>query len=221
MTKPLLLDLFCGVGGASVGYARAGFDVVGVDIKPQPNYPFEFHQADALEFLADTDLKFDAIHTSPPCQGYSSLTSGTNFKTHGEKYVKLIPQTRELLAQYDVPSVIENVTHAPVRKDINLCGEMFGLKVIRHRLFEVNNFSIPQPKHLKHRGRVKGWRHGKAYEGYYYAVYGNGGQKGTPAEWQDAMGIHWTSRKVEIAEAIPPAYTEYIGKYMMEKITNG
>ena len=229
--RPRLLDLYCGAGGAGVGFDRAGFDVVGVDIAPQPDYPFAFHQLDALfvlhcllhnggstfthpdgraEFLTLSD--FAAVHASPPCQASCMLTKGTN---KGREYLNLIPQTREALAALNLPTVIENVQGADIRRDLTLCGEMFGLGVIRHRYFELSGFLAPQPKHRKHRGRVAGYRHGQWYEGPYFAVYGEGGGKGTVPEWQAAMGIDWTDDRKRIAEAIPPAYTEYIGRQLI------
>lgn len=207
--KPLLLDLFCGAGGAAKGYIDAGFDVVGIDIAPQPDYPGRFEQWDALEFLKDWGHDFDVIHASPPCQASSALTKGTN---KGREYVNLIPETRHLLAGFFVPTIIENVQGSDLRRDMTLCGEMFGLGVIRHRYFELDGFTFTPPAHRKHRGRVRGWRHGEYFDGPYLAVHGEGGGKGTVAEWQVAMGIDWTSNRKSIAEAIPPAYTEYIGK---------
>jgi len=202
-----VLDLFCCAGGAGMGYHRAGFDVVGVDINPQPNYPFEFHQGDALDFVAEHWREFDAIHASPPCQASTALTKGTNA---GREYPQLIPETRRLLHATGLPTVLENVQGSDLRRDLTLCGEMFDLRVLRHRYFEVN-FPTAQPAHKPHRGRVAGWRHGTFYDGPYFAVYGEGGGKGTVAQWQDAMGIDWTDNRKEIAEAIPPAYTEHIG----------
>lgn len=210
--RPLLLDLYCGAGGAAMGYYRAGFDVVGVDINPQPNYPFEFHQADALAFLMEYGGDFDARHASPPCQASTALTKGTN---RGREYPQLIPLTRALLASHHGPNIIENVQGSDLRRDVVLCGEMFGLRVIRHRYFEISVATVAQPAHKPHRGRVAGWRHGRYYDGPYVAVYGDGGGKGSVAEWQTAMGIDWTDVRVEIAEAIPPAYTQYIGEQLL------
>lgn len=199
-----------------MGYHRAGFEVVGVDIEPQPDYPFEFVQGDALveaplilgNRCYSVSSRRTVIHASPPCQSSSALTKGTN---KGRVYPDLIPQTRELLARTGLPTVLENVQGAKVRRDLTLCGEMFGLGVIRHRYFEIEGFEVPRHEHIKHRGRVRGWRHGVYYDGPYVAVYGDGGGKGSVAEWQEAMGIDWTDVRKGIAEAIPPAYTEYIG----------
>lgn len=236
MSRPRLLDLFCGAGGAGVGYDRAGFEVVGVDIEPQPDYPFEFHQLDATALRQDilhgcwherSDLtslqgrslvclgRFDAVHASPPCQASTALTKGTN---QGRLYVNLIPAIRQLLATTGLPTVIENVQGSDLRRDLTLCGEMFGLGVLRHRYFEVDGFTATQPAHKPHRGRVRGWRHGTYYDGPYVAVYGDGGGKGSIAEWQEAMGIDWTGDRKAIAEAIPPAYTEHIGLQLFEHI---
>jgi hypothetical protein len=211
MNRPKLLDAFCGVGGTGAGFARAGFDVVGVDLFPQPDYPFEFHQGDALDFIADNWRDFDAIVAGPPCQASCTLTKGTN---QGREYVQLIPETRRLLRATGLPTVIENVQGSDLRRDLTLCGEMFGLGVIRHRYFETS-FPVEQPSHKPHRGRVRGWRHGTYYDGPYVAVYGDGGGKGSVAEWQAAMGIDWTEDRKAIAEAIPPAFGSYIGGQLM------
>jgi DNA (cytosine-5)-methyltransferase 1 len=205
---PKLLDLFCGAGGAGRGYIDAGFDVTGVDISPQPDYPGTFIQGDALAYLAAHGHEYDAIHASPPCQASSALTKGTN---KGKEYLNLIPATRALLALHDKPTVIENVQGSDLRRDLTLCGEMFGLGVIRHRYFEVAGFTALPLEHKAHRGRVAGWRHGEWFDGPYFAVYGDGGGKGTVAQWQEAMDMHWTDNRKSIAEAIPPAYTRFIG----------
>jgi DNA (cytosine-5)-methyltransferase 1 len=208
----ILLDLYCGAGGAAMGYHRAGVrKIVGVDHLPQPDYPFEFVQADALSFLADHWREFDVTHTSPPCQASAALTKGTNA---GRTYPDLIPATRAALAETDTVTIIENVPGAVMRRDLILCGEMFGLGVIRHRYFEISA-AIKQPAHRRHRGRVAGMRHGQWFTGPYVAVYGDGGGKGSVADWQRAMEIDWTSDRKAIAEAIPPAYTEYIGRRLL------
>jgi DNA (cytosine-5)-methyltransferase 1 len=230
--KPRLLDLFCGAGGAAAGYARAGFEVVGVDINPQPDYPFPFIRADAIDFLHHMEAGgtydwfgptlFAAVHASPPCQASSALTKGTN---KGRVYEQLIPVTRDLLARWQrrpwgdgLATIIENVQGSELRRDLTLCGEMFGLDVIRHRYFEVDGFTATAPAHKPHRGRVRGWRHGTYYDGPYVAVYGDGGGKGSVPEWQAAMEITWTDDRKAIAEAIPPAYTEHIGRQLIAQI---
>lgn len=210
-----VLDLFSGCGGAGKGYEDAGFEVVGMDLSPQPDYPFEFIQADAL--LAGPILdQFDLIHASAPCQFDAAISRGTN-KHLRHTYPDLIGPVREMLVKSGKPYVIENPAARP---DLVLCGESFELKVIRHRKFELGGWTAAPLKHEPHRGKVIGVRHGKRITeedgGYYYAVYGNGGYKGTVAEWQDAMGIHWTNVRKSIAEAIPPAYTRYVGTEFMK-----
>lgn len=214
MSRPLLLDLFCGAGGAGMGYHRAGFDVVGVDINPQPNYPFSFIQDDALA-MGLAAGGFDAIHASPPCPRYTTLAKGTN--GNEDDHPDLVDATRELILKSGLPYVIENVPGAPLRDPIMLCGEMFDLDVIRHRMFE-SNILLMSPEHPQHRGRVSGYRHGGWFDGPYLAVYGDGGGKGSVAQWQTAMGIHWTNNRKSIAAAIPPAYTEYIGTQLLQAI---
>lgn len=219
-----------------MGYHRAGFDVFGVDIEPQPDYPFDFRRGNAITALDHllhggqfgwtlpgtysferwfSLSDFDAIHTSPPCQASTALTKGTN---KGREYAQMIPETRELLATTGLPTIIENVQGADIRRDLTLCGEMFGLDVIRHRYFEVDGFKVEAPTHKPHRGRVRGWRHGTFYGGPYVAVYGDGGGKGSVADWQAAMGIDWTNDRKSIAEAIPPAYTEHIGAQLLDHV---
>lgn len=219
MRKPRLLDLFCCAGGASVGYARAGFEVVGVDLDPQPDYPFEFHQGDALEYAIDHGHEFDAIVGSPPCQAHTSLTKGNRKReAWTDDHVDLIPQTRDVLTWLDRPFVIENVAGSTLRPDLTLCGLMFRLRVFRHRHFELGGWSWngPRPIHPSHRGhRVAGWRHGVKHEGDMLAIYGNGGGKGSVADWQEGLGIDWTSSRHHLAEAIPPAYAQYIGNGLM------
>lgn len=215
MSRPRLLDLYCGAGGAGKGYEEAGFEITGVDIAPQPDYPGTFIQSDALTYLAAHGDEFDAIHTSPPCQASTALTKGTN---RGKRYINLIPATRELLSQFTQPTVIENVQGSDLRRDLTLCGEMFGLGVIRHRYFEVEGWTATPPAHIPHRGRVAGWRHGEWFDGPYFAVYGEGGGKGTVKQWQDAMDMHWTNNRKSIAEAIPKAYTKFMGEQLIQQI---
>ncbi|MDT0411395.1 MULTISPECIES: DNA cytosine methyltransferase [Streptomyces] len=224
--RPRLLDLFCCAGGAATGYARAGFDVVGVDIADRPNYPYTWHRADALAFLtglldSGEIARFNAVHTSPPCQAGCALTVGTNAsRGWGRSHVQLIPELRTLLDRTGLPWVLEQPTgKAPVRADVRLCGEMFGLAVIRHRVFELGGWGAPQPAHVPHRGPVRGWRHGVYRDGPYVAAYGSGGGKATVPEMQHAMGITWTNEREELTEAIPPAYTEWLGAQLLATLT--
>jgi hypothetical protein len=215
--KPRMLDAYCCAGGATRGYQSAGFHVTGIDINPQPNYcGDEFVQGDAIEFIREHGHEFDFIASSPPCQEGCTLTAGTN---KGRVYPQLIPATRDALKATGRPWLIENPPgKAPMRRDLMLCGEMFDLAVIRHRNFELDGITVPQPKHRRHRGRVAGMRHGEWFQGPYFAVYGDGGGKGTVAEWQRAMGIDWTDVRKEIAEAIPPAYALHIGRAVMAQL---
>ncbi|MEV5147632.1 DNA methylase [Streptomyces sp. NPDC052727] len=217
--RPRLLDLFCCAGGAGTGYHRAGFQVDGCDIADRPNYPFPYHQGDALAYLAKLIAtgeirRYAMVHASPPCQDKCSLTVGTNrSQGWGGTHEDLVAPTRDLLDRTGLPYVIEQPNgRAEIRKDLTLCGEMFGLGVIRHRNFELGGWSTARPAHVPHRGRVRGYRHGRFYDGPYVAGYGNGGGKPTVAELQAAMGITWTDVREELTEAIPPAYTEFIGR---------
>lgn len=226
--RPLLLDLYSCAGGAGTGYRWAGFDVVGVDIRPRPNYPFTFVQADALEYLAaliesGEIERYVLIHSSPPCQAECALTIGTNrSKGWGGTHVDLVPPTRELLDASGLPYVIEQPNgRAEIRKDLTLCGEQFGLGVIRHRNFELGRWTVAKPAHVKHRGRVRGWRHGEFFDGPYVAAYGNGGGKPTVPELQTAMGITWTDVREELTEAIPPAYSQWIGTQFLTQARVG
>lgn len=194
-----------------MGYFRAGFDVVGVDIKPQPHYPFEFHQADALEYLAEHGREFDGIHASPPCQAYSRSKSLSR-----QGYPKLIGPVRELLIKVGKPFVIENVPGAPLINPLLLCGPMVNLnQLYRHRYFEAS-FPLPFLWHKPH-GAKQDKSHGKSCERakQIVLVWGNAQYKGYLKRASDAMGIDWMNEN-EIAEAIPPAYTEFIGRELMK-----
>ena len=216
-TKPRLLDLFCCAGGVAVGYSRAGFEVVGVDIDPQPNFPFEFIQADALKLDMKFLKSFDVIHASPPCQSYSDLAK-RNRNAH--EWPRLIEPVREMLIKSGKPYVIENVDGAPLLNPVVLCGTMFkGLRVLRHRLFEAN-FPIVRPPHGKH-PKVHTFDKRKSHFGKTNDmrdfVQVTGGGNCTIAAARDAMGIDWMTKN-ELNEAIPPAYTEYIGKQLMKHL---
>jgi len=204
MTRPRLLDLFCGAGGAGVGYTRAGFDVVGVDLHPQPRYPFDFHKADAMTYPLDG---FDVIHASPPCQGYSALKGMAR-----PDYPRLIKPLRERLRASGTPYVIENVERAPLINALLLCGTMFGLLVYRHRLFESYPLIGFSPMACHHWAAVARKGTGVSSERPFYPVYGS--FKGGNATIARVMGIDHYMRRVELAEAIPPAYTEYVGRQL-------
>ncbi|MFJ9542375.1 DNA methylase [Streptomyces sp. NPDC101225] len=217
--RPRLLDLFSCAGGAAVGYHRAGFAVDGCDIAHRPNYPFPYHRGDALAHLAHLIesgeiSQYAFVHASPPCQHGCALTVGTNTSQGwGGTHIDLVAPTRALLDRTGLPYVIEQPNgRAEIRKDLTLCGEMFGLGVIRHRNFELGGWSTARPAHIAHRGRVRGYRHGRFYDGPYVAAYGNGGGKPSVPELQAAMGIDWTNVREELTEAIPPAYSEFIGR---------
>ena len=213
-----LLDLFCGAGGAAVGYARAGFaEIVGVDHKPQPRYPFEFIQGDAMRFLADHGREFDFIHASPPCQKYSQVNRRRHLQ--GREYPDLIGPTRELLTQIGRPWILENVETAPLRRAIRLCGTSFGLPIRRHRLFESSTLVLSIP--CNHARFVE-----KKYPTCFQAraelrrrssvvqCYGNTSGVGL---WPAALGIDWMTR-YEMSQAIPPVYTEYLGRQLIERL---
>jgi DNA (cytosine-5)-methyltransferase 1 len=212
--KPRLLDLFCCAGGAGVGYNRAGFEVVGVDNKPQPNYPFPFIQADALKLDSAFIASFDAIHASPPCQSYSDLAKRNG---NGHMWPRLIEPVRDMLIASGLAYVIENVDGAPLINPVVLCGTMFkGLRVLRHRLFE-SNFMIMVPPHTKH-PKVHTFDKRKSHYGktndMIDFVQVTGGGNCSIAAARDAMGIDWMTKN-ELNEAIPPAYTEFIGKQLL------
>lgn len=216
-----LLDLFCGAGGAAAGYAAAGFEVVGVDWEHHPTFPYQQVTADALAVLDDLDYlaTFDVVHASPPCQAYSDLAA----RWRGNTYPDLVALVRDKLRAADTVYVIENVEGAPLRDPVTLCGSMFGLAAVgpdgvrrqlrRHRLFE-SNVVLTAPGPCTHWGDIIG-------------VYGHGGggqqargYKATRSEAVAALGIHWM-RIEDLAQAIPPAYTQHLGKQLASKITTG
>lgn len=207
--RPKLLDLFCAAGGAGMGYHQAGFDVVGVDINPQPHYPFRFIQADVLGLTADFVASFDAIHASPPCQRYSGAA-----KLHGNSasHPDLIEPTRGMLVASGSPFVIENVDGAPIRHDLMLCGTMLGLRIVKHRYFECSFpvFSL-----------LPTCDHADVYDPWH-------GPRRTAKEFRQAQGTPWipmaggASRKEgrtgDLFNAIPPAYTRFIGEQLLRHI---
>jgi len=205
-----VLDLFCGPGGSAFGMSELGYEVFGIDIKKQ-EYPFDYAICDVFSLPLEFFNEFDFIWSSPPCQGYVD----GNMNKPG--YNRLIPRLRYLLNQTKKPYVIENVQLAPLRHDLMLCGDMFNLKVIRHRFFEINGFYVPRIKHKKHKGKVA--------TGDYIACYNGGAAndrtrakygiiKVTPEEQAKALGITWTTKN--ITESIPPAYSKYILEHLKE-----
>ena len=221
-----LLDLFSCAGGAGMGYARAGFEVVGVDIEAQPRYPFEFVQTDALEYLTEHAHEFDAVHASPPCQAYSVTKH-----SHSIEHPDLLEPTRLALEATGLPYIIENVPGAPLLDPVLLCGSMFGLKapdddgkllaLRRHRLFESNVWLMG----------AGGCAHDATPVGGSYG----GGRHRRPADRDRSrrggytpavhvraalLGIDWPMNQHELAQAIPPAYTEFLGDQLMATISN-
>jgi DNA (cytosine-5)-methyltransferase 1 len=218
VSRPRLLDLFCGAGGAAMGYHRAGFDVVGVDLEPQPHYPFEFVQGDALLELEMGIVAggwpgegFDAIHASPPCQAYSTMGNRWESPTSPP----LIAETRDLLEATELPWVIENVSGAlaDMRSPIELTGEMFGLGVHRPRLFESNVMLLapPRPPRQKDPVAVYGKNDGRRL---WTRKDGSELRCASLEEAQEAMGMDWADWH-GTKEAIPPAYTQHVGAQLL------
>lgn len=204
MSRPKLLDLFCCQGGAGMGYANAGFEVVGVDINPQPRYPFRFIQADAVEWCLENSGYFDAIHASPPCQAHTLAQ-----RIQKNEHPDLIGPTRTAIEAAYKPYVIENVPGAPLLSPIELCGAMFGLRTYRHRLFE-SDVPLTAPVHPKHLAKTTKMGR-RLRDGEFMHVVGNfpGADVG-----REVMGMPWATRD-GLREAIPPAYTEFIGTQLI------
>ena len=204
--RPRALDLFCCAGGAGMGLHNAGFDVVGVDIDPQPHYPFEFHQADALMYPLDG---FDFVWASPPCQAYTLCQ-----RIRDNKHPELVGPIRQRMQAAGVPWCIENVVGAPLVNPIELCGAMFDLKVYRHRLFECS-FFVQAPPHPKHVAPIR--KMGRPpLPGDFIHVVGNfSGVR----QAREAMDIPWMPRD-KLREAIPPAYSEYVGRAALSHIAS-
>lgn len=223
-----ILDLFCCAGGAGKGYSDAGFEVVGVDIDDQPRYPFEFHRGDALEFVREHGHEFDAIHASPPCQAYSRTKS-----LHSNVHPELVEPTREALIESGKPWVIENVVGAPLIDPIRLSGQHFNMvapdvdgvpvKLIRHRLFE-SNIPLTVPESFTPNRDIA-----------TASVFGSGGGY-TPSHRDDPKngrgyvphvsvikeltGIGWMIKR-ELSQSIPPVFTEWVGRQLIEHIVSG
>ncbi|MEY3312133.1 MAG: hypothetical protein RL348_1476 [Bacteroidota bacterium] len=217
-----LLDLFCCAGGASMGYHQAGFEVTGVDIKDQPNYPFTFIKADVLEILKDKDFlnSFDVIHASPPCQGYSKATKPDSVYVHysqGKDTPKLIEPVRDALIATKKYYIIENVAGAKdhLIEPFKLTGYMFGMPIERTRYFECN-FPVTKLKNITKRGYSKKYAEEKGIDYRDMSVTGKSRRKGSIDTWREIMGMYWAGRGWELTEAIPPAYTKYIGEQLLK-----
>lgn len=223
-SKPRLLDLFCCAGGAAVGYAKAGFEVVGVDIENQRRYPFEFIQSDVMDLSLEFLRQFDAIHASPPCQGYTAMRHAKGAKGAP----RLIAAVRDMLEATGKPWIIENVEGAKseMRNPVTLCGTMFGLgaqghDLHRHRLFETS-FPLPAPECRHSQRPVIG-----VYGGHARCRSAKHGGRKTKDVWEGghksaastAMGMNWATL-AEMSEAIPPAYTDFIGRHLIERLEN-
>lgn len=196
MSRPRVLDLFSGAGGAAMGYAMAGFEVIGIDIEPQPNYPFEFHQADALDELVAPEWpeRFDVIHASPPCQRYANVT---RWRGDPEEHPDLLGFTLEVLRFRGIPWVVENVPEAIPDPDLVLCGSMFGLSVRRHRHF-LSSLPLVAPAPCRHADLFPFMHKGER-------------------SYADAMECAWMTSR-EAREAIPPAYTAWIAGQVLEAL---
>lgn len=221
-----VLDLFCGGGGASEGYVRAGHEVVGVDIDRQPAYPYDFVRGDALAFVQRFGEEFDFIHASPPCQPYSKAVSSSSSRwndTKGKDEPALIRAVRILLMETGRPYVIENVTgaRAELQSPRLLCGSMFGLVIPRHRLFEGSEElqELPWPDHPNCQGIAARAAEQLGWEYRDMSVTGKGRRKGWSERAAYLLDIHHPMRQHDYKEAIPPAYTEWIGRAIREEVT--
>lgn len=226
MTRPRLLDLFSCAGGAAVGYHRAGFDVVGVDLNRQRHYPFEHHVADAFDYLAAHHAEFDVVHASPPCQGF---TVAQNIAGNASAHLDLLTPIRAALLELGMPYIIENVPGAPMHDYMTLCGSEFGLvapdtdgellQLRRHRQFESSVFLMGAGgcRHLPgvQTGSVMG--HGGGWPASYKARLG-GGYTPHRKVCATLMGIDWKMTAREQSESIPPAYTEFLGRQLLEAL---
>lgn len=215
-----VLDLFCGGGGAADGYHQAGYEVWGVDIDPQPSYPHHFFRWDAMDFLQTFSLDaVDLIHASPPCQPYSKAVTSTDSHwndTRGKNEPALIPALRELLVASGKPYVIENVPGAPLDGFI-LCGSMFGLDITRHRIFETS-WTMLAPAHPQCHGLTKKAAERRGWEYRDMSVTGKGRRAGWSDRASELMGITRPMRQHDLKEAIPPAYTQWIGEQFLMQV---
>ncbi len=221
MSRPRLLDLFCGAGGCSVGYYRAGFEVAGVDIQPHPDYPYRITVADARDVLADRDYVagFDAVHASPPCQAHTTMSNRwRGIGGRADKHVDHISAVRVLLKAWGGPWVIENVpgARAVMRSPMLLHGGQFGLGCYRPRLFESNVllWAPPEAAPPAHPVGV----YGRSPDGRRLFTRADGTEQRAARslrEGQSALGVDWMSQWEDVTEAIPPAYTEFLGEQLI------
>jgi DNA (cytosine-5)-methyltransferase 1 len=213
MRRLRLLDLYCCQGGASKGYDAAGFEVTGVDIDPQPRYPFTFVQGDAIAYLREHGHEYDAVAASPPCQASTVCQ-----RIQGREHPRLIAPTRDALIASGRPWIIENVEGAlpELRDPVTLCGAMFGLRTYRHRLFETSGFALPVPEHPAHLAPIA--KMGRPVPSGHFGHY-VGNFSGVEAARRD-MGMPWANRD-GLREAIPPAYSEWIGAALMAGLRAG
>jgi DNA (cytosine-5)-methyltransferase 1 len=205
--KPRLLDLFCCQGGASAGYAAAGFEVTGVDIEPQPRYPYEFHQADAIQFLSRYGCGFDVIAGSPPCQKWTRAQT-----IRGNEHPDFIEPMREHVQALGKPYVIENVVGAPLLDPVMLCGSMFALGTYRHRIFE-SSVPLATRLHPRHVAPIADMGRPIRPGERYHAV----GNFTGAAKVAEDLGVQWMSRD-GIRECIPPAYTRFLGEQLIRHL---
>jgi DNA (cytosine-5)-methyltransferase 1 len=210
-----LLDLFCGAGGASKGYALAGFEVTGIDLKHGKRYPFTYQRRDFNTVTVEELQEYDMIHASPPCQTFSITQHLRNAQGKSTDKLDLLEPVRNLLIASGKPYVIENVKGAPLINPVQLCGSAFGLKVRRHRLFESNMPLTGTTCNHKEQGRPVG-----IYGSMRDEIPQGGRTAKTMEEAHGAMGIDWMIWG-ELVEAIPPAYTEYLGKQLIRELSSG
>jgi DNA (cytosine-5)-methyltransferase 1 len=207
-----LLDLFCGAGGASKGYADAGFTVTGVDLKHGKRYPYEYLRQDVMSLDIDFLRSFDVIHASPPCQLFSATKHLRNAQGKGSSKLDLVQPVRDMLIASGRPYIIENVLGAPLINAVTVCGSFFGLKVRRHRLFESNLQLVGTKCQHKEQGRPVG-----IYGSMRDEIPSGGKTAESMDQAKEAMGIDWMLWG-ELVEAIPPAYSLYIGEQLVEQL---
>lgn len=207
--RPTILDLFCGQGGAGMGYYHAGFNVIGIDSQPQPRYPFEFHQMDWQEGLDRFGGRVQAIHASPICKPHTRMQRQWN-----HSWPNLLTPVLNRMESETLPWVVENVPGSPMVPDTVLCGSMFGLNVRRHRWFR-HSFPV-KPLDCQHEEQ----RRVVQVNGHCGGSSARDGSRHTASDWRFAMDMHWATTR-GMSQAIPPAYTEHIGYYLRLELQGG